>query len=188
MKSSLVEIKLEQLQKLLRNLGCSCCGWNKASCDIHHIVPRANGGSNDYQNLTYVCPNCHRLAHDGQITKFVTIVEQIGDDWKEFLVERRSQIIAHYQRSAKVNKNISKHNAFRREIRNEKSSQIVEQLRSATIDYAKYGWAKKAAVIVGIAPQKVRSWIQEFAPDLLESSFKRKPLLVQLVVAQSSEG
>ena len=50
---------------------------------------------------------------------------------------------------------------------------IVEKLRAANIDFQKYGWAKRAAPIVGIAPQKVRSWIEEFAPDLVVNAFKR---------------
>ena len=173
MKTSIFEIRIEQLQRLLRKLGCSCCGWNKASCDIHHIVPRGSGGSDEYSNLTYICPNCHRLAHTGQLTEFKTIIEFVGDDWKEFLNERRKEIIEHYKRSAQANKNISKHNAVRRILRNENSTVIVERLRHAQIDFSKYGWAKHAAVIVGIAPQKVRNWIREFAPDLLENAFVR---------------
>ena len=65
------------------NIGCSQCGWNKASGDLHHIIERCNGGTDDHSNLTYVCPNCHRLAHDGLITEFVTFEKQVGDSWKE---------------------------------------------------------------------------------------------------------
>jgi len=31
--------------------------------DIHHLVPRARGGSNDPSNLVTLCAACHRLAH-----------------------------------------------------------------------------------------------------------------------------
>jgi len=70
---------------LLRmGLGCSACGWNEASLDIHHIISRAKGGSNDNSNLTALCPNCHRLTHAGKITSHINLDEQIGDKWKDF--------------------------------------------------------------------------------------------------------
>jgi 5-methylcytosine-specific restriction endonuclease McrA len=43
--------------------GCSICGWNESTCDIHHIIPRSKGGSDDSTNLIIVCPNCHRVIH-----------------------------------------------------------------------------------------------------------------------------
>lgn len=61
------------------DLGCSNCGWNEAKCDIHHIDHRAKGGSDCPTNLTYICPNCHRLAHNRKIKKFVSIVEQVRE-------------------------------------------------------------------------------------------------------------
>ena len=44
-------------------LPCFSCGWDRAMCDVHHVVPRSKGGGNTYDNLTIVCPNCHRLIH-----------------------------------------------------------------------------------------------------------------------------
>ncbi len=32
--------------------------------DVHHVVPRANGGSNDLHNLRTLCPDCHADLHD----------------------------------------------------------------------------------------------------------------------------
>lgn len=32
--------------------------------EIHHVVPRSRGGTNDPGNLTCLCSACHRLAHD----------------------------------------------------------------------------------------------------------------------------
>lgn len=71
--------------KILKRLGigCATCGWDKASCDIHHIKPQSVGGSNDHSNLTYICPNCHRLAHSGLLTEFKTLEQQIGELWTE---------------------------------------------------------------------------------------------------------
>ena len=35
--------------------------------DIHHLVPVAEVGQNDPENLLALCPNCHALHHRGQI-------------------------------------------------------------------------------------------------------------------------
>lgn len=66
------------------DLGCSNCGWNEAKCDIHHILPKAKGGSDHPTNLTYICPNCHRLAHFKRLTNYVSIVEHVREYWDNF--------------------------------------------------------------------------------------------------------
>lgn len=44
-------------------------GWRCALCDspkyiqIHHVVKRSLGGSNDPMNLITLCSDCHALAH-----------------------------------------------------------------------------------------------------------------------------
>ena len=170
---TLEDLTLDKLTLFLKTLGCSNCKWNEAACDIHHVIERVNGGTDEFNNLAYICPNCHRLAHSGKLFNFITVDRQVGSDWLPFFDARRAEIITRYKEAAQLNKNISKHNAIRRDMRNAQSSEIVTKLRNANIDFQKYGWAKKAAPIVGIAPQKVRSWIKEFAPDLIEHSFKR---------------
>lgn len=42
---------------------CCVCGWNKARCEIHHIIPKSKGGTSSPNNLIVLCPNCHKLAH-----------------------------------------------------------------------------------------------------------------------------
>jgi len=51
----------EQL-RAAANYRCVLCSepqtqWLKL--EIHHIVPRSLGGSNDLDNLMPLCPNCH---------------------------------------------------------------------------------------------------------------------------------
>jgi predicted HNH restriction endonuclease len=54
--------------------------------DIHHIIPVKNGGTDHNTNLTYICPNCHRLTHSNYIKKeeLVSIEDYLGDSWKEY--------------------------------------------------------------------------------------------------------
>lgn len=82
---NMLDVSSRTASKILKrlNIGCSLCGWNLGSLDIHHIKHRKHGGTNEHSNLTIVCPNCHRLAHEGKIDKFVTLEEQVGDLWRE---------------------------------------------------------------------------------------------------------
>jgi hypothetical protein len=54
-------VKLEKGDK------CSVCGWDKASCDVHHVVSKSDGGCNTIDNGVVVCPNCHREMHKGSL-------------------------------------------------------------------------------------------------------------------------
>lgn len=62
---SLLDLSSRTVSKILYRANCSCsiCGWNESSCDIHHIIPKSKGGTNDADNLIIVCPNCHRVIH-----------------------------------------------------------------------------------------------------------------------------
>lgn len=45
---------------------CTICGW-KGPCDCHRIIPGIDGGKYENQNIVVICPNCHRLVHEGLI-------------------------------------------------------------------------------------------------------------------------
>ena len=85
---SLFEISSRTKSKILKrlNIGCCICNWNDCVCDLHHINGRQIADANNHSNLAYVCPNCHRKIHEGQITKeqIIPLNQQIGDNWKEF--------------------------------------------------------------------------------------------------------
>lgn len=42
---------------------------NSANVDIHHIIPWERCHEHFPKNLIVLCPNCHRLAHDGAIDR-----------------------------------------------------------------------------------------------------------------------
>ena len=91
---SILELSKRTAIKILRrmNLSCSCCGFyiEGVSLDLHHIIPRASGGKDDMSNLTYICTNCHRLAHtDISLLKnpLISIEKQLeilNINWKDF--------------------------------------------------------------------------------------------------------
>lgn len=41
---------------------CALCG-RADGLQIHHVVPRGKGGSDEESNLIALCPQCHQLAH-----------------------------------------------------------------------------------------------------------------------------
>lgn len=45
---------------------CEICGWTAGRCDAHHKISRGRGGRHTISNALVVCPNCHRLIHEGK--------------------------------------------------------------------------------------------------------------------------
>jgi predicted HNH restriction endonuclease len=84
---SLFEVSSRTKYKILKRLkiGCSLCGWNESVCDLHHINGRKIPNCHNHNNLTYVCPNCHRKIHDGLVesSAIVTLEQQIGNKWRD---------------------------------------------------------------------------------------------------------
>lgn len=85
--NSLLDLSKRTTAKLIKrlNLKCCICGWNEASLDIHHIIPKKQGGGDEHSNLTAVCPNHHRLVHAGKMdkNKFTTLEEALIDNWRD---------------------------------------------------------------------------------------------------------
>lgn len=49
------------------NYTCQCCGKKNIRLEVHHIIYRSNGGTDDENNLITLCENCHSKVHDGTI-------------------------------------------------------------------------------------------------------------------------
>jgi DNA-directed RNA polymerase subunit RPC12/RpoP len=62
---SLMDLSSRTISKIFKRakIGCAICGWNESIGDVHHIVEKSNGGTNEISNLIYVCPNHHRIIH-----------------------------------------------------------------------------------------------------------------------------
>lgn len=85
---SLCELSTRTVRKIFKrmSLPCSHCGWNEDVCDIHHIYGKKIDDANNHSNLTYLCPNCHRLAGSKKLTpqSLINLQLYIGDRWKEY--------------------------------------------------------------------------------------------------------
>ena len=61
------ETKHRRIRSLLLKHGglCADCGCRIAETgyQIHHVVPKSQGGSDRLDNLILLCPNCHAARH-----------------------------------------------------------------------------------------------------------------------------
>lgn len=85
---SILDLSKRTVSKIIKRMkiGCSNCGWDIATGDIHHINGRKIENCDNHGNLTYLCPNCHRLVHSKKIDKksLISLENFVGDKWKEF--------------------------------------------------------------------------------------------------------
>lgn len=87
---TILDLSKRTITKILcrANIGCSICGWNKSTCDIHHIIPRKNNGSDEISNLIIVCPNCHRIIHNSNVYSEEYLkelsIDKTFNNWKDF--------------------------------------------------------------------------------------------------------
>lgn len=83
--NSIYHISSRTRTKLLKRLGIMCCvvcGWEAGTCDIHHIHSQIG---NDHSNLTVLCPNHHRLAHEGLLdtSTLPTLEDLLPEGWRK---------------------------------------------------------------------------------------------------------
>lgn len=91
---TLNEVSSRTISKIMlrMKLPCSCCGFYEEGImlDLHHIIPKKEGGCDSMDNLTYICPNCHRIVHTDKNklkNNLVSIEEQLKEsdlDWTDF--------------------------------------------------------------------------------------------------------
>ena len=84
---SIAELSNRTVTKIFKRLGlgCSNCGWIEGTCDIHHINGRKIPNCDNHNNLSLLCPNCHRLVHENKIKtdEIKTLVETLPDNWRD---------------------------------------------------------------------------------------------------------
>ena len=47
------------------NYTCQCCGKKHVRLEVHHIIFRSMGGTDDEKNLITLCEKCHKAVHNG---------------------------------------------------------------------------------------------------------------------------
>lgn len=49
------------------NYTCQCCGKKDTRLEVHHIIFRSQGGTDDENNLITLCKDCHAKVHKGEL-------------------------------------------------------------------------------------------------------------------------
>lgn len=92
--TSILELSGRTIVKILQRCNiakCSICGWDKCNCDMHHLRGKRIENPNSHDNLTYVCPNCHRMIHRGQIpfSQIPTLDKLLPLNWTDYYFGNR---------------------------------------------------------------------------------------------------
>jgi len=69
-EKKVIKIKLSGRYGYLQgkfNGKCVVCGFDEI-VEVHHILQRCNGGTDDEENLVLLCPNHHALADKGMLS------------------------------------------------------------------------------------------------------------------------
>lgn len=168
MDESILDLSRRTITKVIERmkLGCSNCGWDETPGDLHHIIPKSKGGSDSHSNLSHLCPNCHRKAHRGLITKFVSLDEMIGDAWKQYYFPQKAGLTTP-SNEARLKREEN------RKAKLQKREEIIAKVISSDINFKEYGWVNKVAPIIGVKPQKVNSWMKRYMKEFLFTCFQR---------------
>ena len=55
-----------------------------------------------------------------------------------------------------------------------RNADLVEKVKLSNIDFSKFGWVGKVAIVINKHSQKVNGWMKKYMPDIYENAFKRK--------------
>ena len=99
--TNLLELSKRTVSKIVIRMAlpCSCCDTYVpgVAWDIHHIVPRKEGGPDTADNLTYICPNCHRISHTdisllpNKLIPLDKYLEIKGKKWQDYYFAKVSK-------------------------------------------------------------------------------------------------
>lgn len=94
----------ENTKMMIRNRDNYTCQYCKnkrkdSNLDVHHIIFRSNGGSDEPENLITLCRTCHKDLHNGKIKLKVKGKNKGTLRFATQMNEIRSQLLKHYPES-----------------------------------------------------------------------------------------
>lgn len=89
-------MEIKHKKKLIDKFGekCQACGATGVHLDIHHIIPRSSGGTDDEDNLTLLCQNCNLRMSNRRFTEiefnsYLSGVMDISNEFHDVRMEER---------------------------------------------------------------------------------------------------
>jgi HNH endonuclease len=170
---SILNVAKKTITKILKRAKqpCAICNWNETVCDIHHIISKKYGGSDNLENLIVVCPNCHRIIHSTRkyVIDFLKTksIEKVFPQWKDFYYEKR---IRFRKRLGLEKKQIKNQLEIEKNIQHQ-----IDTVLQAKIDFSKFGWVGEVAKLLNRKPQKINKWMKKYMLTFYETNcFKRQ--------------
>lgn len=60
-------IRAQKETKIIDDYTCIVCGRQFKNSHGHHLIYYSEGGGATVQNMTTLCPECHRAYHQGKL-------------------------------------------------------------------------------------------------------------------------
>lgn len=77
----------EKLKNEVREMAAfRCCRCHEIGIDVHHIIPKLKGGSDEIDNAAPLCQNCHDRYGDNEMKR--KEIRQMRDWWYEVVKEK----------------------------------------------------------------------------------------------------
>lgn len=77
------------------NYTCQCCGKKHVRLEVHHIIYRSKGGTDDEKNLIALCKKCHDAVHAG-ILIITKVPKKLNLKYATHMSIIRSQLLKFY--------------------------------------------------------------------------------------------
>lgn len=74
---------------------CQCCGKKHVRLEVHHIIFRSLGGTDDEKNLITLCEKCHKAVHDGVLI-LIKKPKKLNLKYATYMSIIRSQLLKIY--------------------------------------------------------------------------------------------
>lgn len=152
---------------------CGICEWNNKPIVCHLDHKDGNRFNHSLLNLKLLCPNCHSQTDTycgRNKNKFVDIDKRIKIINSE-IKYKTNNIILKYG-SQKIYHEAVKNNYKKSQ------EKYIDLILNSSIDFSKFGWVNKVAVIIKQKPQKVNAWMNKIMPAFYqEKCFKKKKTL-----------
>jgi hypothetical protein len=151
-----------RLLQLNWNYECNICGiseWLGKPITLH--LDHINGIPNDnrFENLRFLCPNCHQQT----------------PTWGNKILKKKKEKINKNIENQVIHSNTKDYRSIIKEKWEEEQKQYIELILNSDIDFGKFGWVSKVARMINKKPQKIKNWMLRMMPEFYENMcFKRQ--------------
>lgn len=109
---------------------CEVCSMsNEHILEIHHVLPLSEGGGNNWDNLSILCPSCHRSVHHLTQTNNPS---EVLSDYVEQHILCLPKFISVVMRNVEA---LKKQNNIRKNVLNRKISLLNEKISNSSDVY-----------------------------------------------------